>query len=183
MPTATPGTGLGPVWWTLIGAAALLVVVLGLLLIRRRRRRWSPAGRTPEQLALLSQAEVDRALRRAGAERPLWQPIALFFEDLNPPGTHRGGAESDAPSPANDPSASLIEDSVTVGRAADAALFDPIVISDERSRAAYQAALRVRKGLRRLQSTPRNEDDHKGRHGAPRTGGGAATRLHSHPND
>ena len=157
---AKRGSGLGPVWWTLIGVAAVLVVVLLLVLIRRRRR-WSPTGRTPEQLALLSQAEVDRALRRAGVERPLWQPLELFLDDLNASGTERSDAEPAATSPASHPTAPLIEDGVTVARAADAALFDPLTTSDERSRAAYQAALRVRKGLPRLELTPRNEEDQR----------------------
>ena len=153
---ATPGSGLGPVWWTLIGVAVVLVVVLVVLLIRRRRR-WSPAGRTPEQLALLSQAEVDRALRRAGVERPLWQPMERVFDDLSPPGTGRvrhgagchivgvGAAlrrwsKTASPLPARRTPPSSI----------------PLATSDERSRAAYEAALRVRKGLSSLQPTPRN---------------------------
>jgi hypothetical protein len=160
-PTATPGSGLGPVWSTLIGAAVVLVFVVVLLLIRQRRR-WSPAGRTPEQLALLSQAEVDRALRRAGVERPLWKPMELFFEDLHMPGTDRRDEELAATSPAKSPTASLIEDSVAVARAADAALFDPLATTEEGGRAAYQAALRVRRDLPRLQFTPRDQDEQMG---------------------
>ncbi len=151
-PMPTPGSGLGSVWWTVIGAAVVLVVVLVLLLIRRRRR-WSPAGRTPEQLALLSQAEVDRALRRAGVERPLWQPMERVFEDLGPPGAGRVDMEPSATAAAKERSASLIQDGVTVAHAADAALFDPLATSDERSRTAYEAALRVRKGLPGLRLT------------------------------
>ena len=133
--TATPtsGSGPGPAWWTLIGAAVVLVVVLVLLLIRRRRR-WSPARRSPDELALLSQAEVDRALHRAGVDRPPWQPMELFFEDLS----HSVGARSNvgpaSPSPTSDGAASLVADGITVARAADAALFDPLASSDERSR-------------------------------------------------
>jgi hypothetical protein len=145
--TKTSGSGLGPVAWTLIGAATVLVIVFVVLLIRRRRR-WSPAGRTPGQLALLSQAEVDRALRRAGVERPLWQPLELFFEDLRPPGTRRDNAGPTPPSAATTRTGSLIEDGVTVAHAADASLFDPFATSDERSHAAYEAALRVRKRLK-----------------------------------
>ncbi len=146
-PTATPApsTWLGPLWWMPIGAAVLLAVVVVLLLIRRRRR-WSPAGRTPDQLALLSQAEVDRALRRAGVERPLWQPMELFFEDLD----QRIGDRSDARPAASSSTASLVGDGVTVAHAADAALFDPLATSEERSRTAYEAALRVRKDLSKL---------------------------------
>jgi hypothetical protein len=155
-PLPSPDSGLGSVWWTLIGAAVVLVVVMVLLLIRRRRH-WSPAGRTPEQLALLSQAEVDRALRRAGVERPLWQPMERVFEDLSPPGTGRVDTEPAATSLARECPASLIQDGVTVAHAADAALFDPLATSAERSRAAYQAALRVRKGLSGLQSTSGRE--------------------------
>jgi hypothetical protein len=150
--TKSSGSGLGPVWWTLIGAATVLVIVIVLLLIRRRRR-WSPAGRTPGQLALLSQAEVDRALRRAGVERPLWQPLELFFEDLRPPGTRRDDAEPAAPSPTPARTGSLIEDGVIVSHAADASLFDPLATSDEGSHAAYQAALRVRKRLKDSKSS------------------------------
>ena len=167
-PTATHGSGLGPVWWTLIGVAAVIVLVFVLLLIRRRRR-WSPAGRTPEQLALLSQAEVDRALRRAGVERPLWQPMELFLEDLNPPETDWRDAEPATTWPGSYPTSSLIEDSITVAHAADTALFDPLGASDEKSRAAYQAALRIRKGLPGLQLTPRDGEKQLGSHGLPGT--------------
>ncbi len=147
--TATPasGSGLEIVGWTLIGAAAVLAVGLVVLLIRRRRR-WSPSGRTPEQLALLAQAEVGRALRRAGVERPLWQPMDFFFEDLSPQTPDRSDAGPAASSLASDRAASLIADGITVAHAADAALFDPLDTSDERSRAAYRAALRVRKELK-----------------------------------
>ena len=167
-PTSTVGSGLGPVWWTLIGVAAVLVLVFVLLLIRRRRR-WSPAGRTPEQLALLSRAEVDRALRRAGIERPLWQPMELFFEDLNPPGTDWRDAGPAGTSPGSYPTSSLLQDSITVAHAADAALFDPLATTDEKSRAAYRAALRVRKGLPTLQLTPRDREEQTESHGPPGT--------------
>jgi transglutaminase-like putative cysteine protease len=165
-PMPTPGSGLGSVWWTVIGAAVVLVVVLVLLLIRRRRR-WSPAGRTPEQLALLSQAEVDRALRRAGVERPLWQPMERVFEDLGPPGAGRVDMEPSATAAAKERSASLIQDGVTVAHAADAALFDPLATSDERSRTAYEAALRVRKGLPGLRLTPTYETGPNGESRSP----------------
>jgi hypothetical protein len=154
------------VWWTVIGAAVVLVVVLVLLLIRRRRR-WSPAGRTPEQLALLSQAEVDRALRRAGVERPLWQPMERVFEDLGPPGAGRVDMEPSATAAAKERSASLIQDGVTVAHAADAALFDPLATPDERSRTAYEAALRVRKGLPGLRLTPTHETGPNGESRSP----------------
>lgn len=143
----TSGSGLGPVWWTVIGAATVAVIVIVLLLLRRRRR-WSPAGRTPGELALLSQAEVDRALRRAGVERPLWQPLELFFEDMRPTGTPANHGEPAGPSPAPAGAGSLIEDGVTVAHAADASLFDPLGPSDERSHAAYEAAVRLRKRLK-----------------------------------
>jgi transglutaminase-like putative cysteine protease len=135
----TPSSGLRPVWWTLIGVVAVLAFVLVLLV---RRRRWSPVGRTPEQLAFLSQAEVDRALRRAGVQRPLWQPMDLFFEDFTTPGEVRGNME-----PATDRTEPLIEDGITVAHAVDAVLYDPVATSQERSCAAYEAALRLRKGL------------------------------------
>jgi transglutaminase-like putative cysteine protease len=147
-PTTMPTRGSGPglLWWTLIAAAAVLVVALVLLLIRRRRR-WSPAGRTADELALLSQAEVDRAFRRAGVERPLWQPMELFLEALSQPLGDRSDAGLAAPPPASDGAASLVEDGITVAHAADVALFDPLAASDERSHAAYEAALRMRKEL------------------------------------
>ena len=96
------------------------------VLIIRRRRRWSPSGRTPDQLALLAQAEVGRALRHARIERPLWQPMDLFFEDLSPQTPDRSDAGQSAPSQTSDRAASLIEDGITVAHAADAALFDPL---------------------------------------------------------
>jgi transglutaminase-like putative cysteine protease len=147
--TATPtsGPGLGTIGWTLIAAAAGLTIVLVVLIIRRRRR-WSPSGRAPDQLALLAQAEVERALRQRRFERPLWQPMDLFFEDLGPQTPDRSEASQSAPSQASDRAASLIGDGITVAHAADAALFDPLDTSDERSRAAYEAALRVRKELK-----------------------------------
>ena len=167
-PTPMPGSALGAVWWTLIGATAVLVFVLVLVLLIRRRRRWSPAGRTPEQLVLLSQAEVDRALRHAGIERPLWQPMELLFENLNPPGTDRLDTDPAATSPGSYPTAWLVEDGVTVAQAADAVLFDPLDTSDERSRSAYQAALRVLKGLSSLQLTTRHRRSQMASHGPPR---------------
>ena len=119
-----------------------------LLLLIRHRRRWSPARRTPGQLALLSQAEVDRALRRAGFERPPWKPLEIFLEDLSRPFQDRSDAGISDLLIADEGPAQLLEDGVTVAHAADAALFDPLATSDERSRAAYQAALRVREGLK-----------------------------------
>lgn len=150
--SSTPASsrGLGPVWWSLIGAAILLGLALVLLAIRRRRR-WSPAGRTPDQLALLSQAEVDRALRRAGFDRPQWEPMEPFFEDLLALTPEHAGTESAAASQTgNRRATALIEDGVIVARVADAALFDPLATSGESSSAAYQAALRLRKSLHDL---------------------------------
>jgi transglutaminase-like putative cysteine protease len=143
----TSTSALGTLGWTLIGAAAVLGIALALLLIRRRRR-WSPAGRTPDELALLSQAEVDRALRRAKIERPPWEPMEVLFEDLRPLGAALADTEASGPLGAVDRKVSLIEDGLTVAHVANAALFDPFATSDEESSAAYQAALRVRKGLR-----------------------------------
>jgi transglutaminase-like putative cysteine protease len=162
-PSVSPpsASGLGPFWWTLIGMAIVLVTVLVLLLIRRRRR-WSPAGRTPEQLALLSQAEVDRALRRAGVERPLWQPMEGVFENMSQPGAGRVDTEPAARAAAREHSASLIRDGMTVAHESDAALFDPIGTSDARSQAAYAAALRVRKGLSGLRLESRHESEPTG---------------------
>ena len=137
----TSALALGPVWWTVIVVAAVLVIALLLLLIIRRRR-WSPSGRTPNQLAILSLAEVDRGLRRAGVERPLWQPMELLFEDLKRIGGETDDADGDATK-----TASLIADGLTVARAADAALYDPIATSNEVSNAAYRAALRLSESL------------------------------------
>jgi transglutaminase-like putative cysteine protease len=146
--TASSGAGVAPVWWALIGLVVALTVIL-LLVIRRHRRRWSPSGRTPEELAALSQAEVDRALRRAGRERAQWQPLALSFVDLRVSGP--SGSETEYARPgsaaADARRVSLVEDGVMVAEAANAALFDPLGISDERSRAAYQAALRLKRAL------------------------------------
>jgi transglutaminase-like putative cysteine protease len=141
--TAAPGgAGLGTLGWALVGAAAVLTILVVFLLVRRRRR-WSPAGRSPDQLALLAQAEVERALRQVGVERPLWQPLDLLFEDLRP-----HDAEP------SDRAASLLADGMTVAATADAALFNPLGTSEERSRAAYDAALRVRKELKNVAALP-----------------------------
>jgi hypothetical protein len=61
-------------------------------------------------------------------------------------------AEPGAAPHASDRAASLIADCMTVAFAADAALFDPLATSDERSRAAYEAALRVRRELKATSS-------------------------------
>jgi transglutaminase-like putative cysteine protease len=147
----TSGSGLGVVAWALTGAAAVLVIALVVLLVRRRRR-WSPSGRTPAQLALLAQAEVERAFRHSGVERPLWQPMDRFFEDLRTESPDRSGTDPAALSQVGGRAASVIADGMTVAHTADAALFDPLDVSDESSRAAYQAALRVRKELKSSQS-------------------------------
>lgn len=131
---------LGPVGWTLIAAGAVFVVGLVVLFVRRRRR-WSPVGRSPEQLALLAHAEVGRALRRGGVERPRWQPMDLFFEDLTLDNADRSEQ-------ATATATSVIADGITVAHTADAALFDPFGTSEERSCAAYEAALRVRRELK-----------------------------------
>jgi hypothetical protein len=81
--------------------------------------------------------------------------MELLFEDLRPPGAERVEAGAAAASSARERAGSLIQDGITVARAADAALFDPLAVSDEKSHAAYEAALRVRKGLPTLQPTPR----------------------------
>jgi hypothetical protein len=144
--TATPGSSTGPgvVGWTLIGAVLALGVVLVALLIRRRRR-WSPAGRTPDELALLAQAEVGRSLRRAGLPRPAWQPLDLYFADMQ-------GFQDD------DRGGSLVADGLLVAHTADAALFAPVPPSDERSRAAYEAAMRIRRdGMGSSASAPSSD--------------------------
>jgi hypothetical protein len=51
-------------------------------------------------------------------------------------------------SPASDRHSLLIADGIAVAHAADAALFDPLATSGEQSRAAYEAALRVREELK-----------------------------------
>ena len=71
-----------------------------------------------------------------------------------------------------------IQDGITVARAADAALFDPLAISDERSRAAYEAALRVRKGLSEPSADAEKTGAGRiGRPGPPRTEGALGTAL------
>ena len=87
-------------------------------------------------------------MRRAGFERPPWKPLEIFLEDLSRPFQDRSDAGISDLLIADEGPAQLLEDGVTVAHAADAALFDPLATSDERSRAAYQAALRVREGLK-----------------------------------
>jgi hypothetical protein len=152
--TATSGSGPGTIGWILIGTAAVVVLLIVVLLVRRRRR-WSPTGRSPDQLALLAQDEVERALRHAGLERPLWQPLDRFFEDLGARTAVRsrsGPADSADSSEAAEDAPALIADGITVARNADAARFDPLGTSEGRSHAAYQAALRVREDLKNRQS-------------------------------
>jgi hypothetical protein len=73
--------------------------------------------------------------------------MELFLEALSQPLGDRSDAGLAAPPPASDGAASLVEDGITVAHAADVALFDPLAASDERSHAAYEAALRMRKEL------------------------------------
>jgi len=118
----------------LAGLAAALVAWLW-----RRHRRWSPNGRSPEQLAFLARDEVKRALRRTDLDQPPWQPLELTFE-----GMRRGGPRS----PTDVRTEQLVNDGITVARTADAALFAPEPIMPQRGIVAYQAALRVRDELR-----------------------------------
>jgi hypothetical protein len=74
--------------------------------------------------------------------------MEVLFEDLRPLGAALADTEASGPLGAVDRKVSLIEDGLTVAHVANAALFDPFATSDEESGAAYQAALRVRKGLR-----------------------------------
>ncbi len=83
-----------------------------------------------------------------GVERPLWQPLDLFFEDLSADASDPSDTGSAEPSLVSQTPASWIADGITVARAADAALFDPLPPSEETSRASYQAALRVRRDLK-----------------------------------
>jgi hypothetical protein len=72
----------------------------------------------------------------------------LYFEDLRARAEHGGDAGPDPRVPENESVAALIADGLTVAEGADAALFDPLGTSQERSETAYRAALRVRERLK-----------------------------------
>jgi transglutaminase-like putative cysteine protease len=129
----------------LAGLAAALVAFLWL-----RHRRWSPKGRSPEQMAFLARGEVERALRRADVDQPPWQPLALTFEEIGRSGPRsvHGQAATSRRSHTDRRTDLLVTDGMTVARVADAALFAPEPIVPERGIAAYEAALRVRHELR-----------------------------------
>jgi hypothetical protein len=148
--STTPPThsGLDVLWWTLLAFSVGLVAAL-VAIIWRHRRRWSPEGRTPEQMALLARDEVERALRRARVDHPPWQPLDLFFEEMSrtesrslrreavtPPGSQRSGCPD-----------ALVTDGFTVARIVDEALFGPEPISAKRGFTAYEAARRMRDEL------------------------------------
>ncbi len=131
--------------WAVISVAGLLLVVLAVIGLLRRRK-WSPAGRTPSELSLLAQAEVDRALRRAGVERPPWQPMGPYMEQVIERVADRGDSLTVRPGP--DDLGSLLANGVLVARSADRALFDPLPLSPATSRMAYDAARKMKRGLR-----------------------------------
>ena len=156
-PVPAPGApGLGSVWWALIGAAFVLVVVLVLLLIRRRRR-WSPRAARRGRWRSSPKPRWTERYAVPGSNAPCGNRWRVFFEDLSPPDAGRFDTEPATTSAARERSASLIQDGVTVAHAADAALFDPLGTSDVTSRAAYEAALRIRKDLSRHQLASRHE--------------------------
>ncbi len=143
---AGSSAGVSGTEWALIGVAGAIVIALGLF-VMRRRRRWSPAGRTPAELCVLAEAEVDRALRRAGAERPRWQPLRMYVEGLiDRVGTvHASSRGGDSVS--DDRLASLLADGARVAQVAECALFDPLPVSEGSCRAAYDTAIRLRHDL------------------------------------
>jgi transglutaminase-like putative cysteine protease len=156
VPSAAPThSGLGVLGWTLIALSVGLVAV-SVALFWRRRRRWSPKGRTPEELALLARDEVDRALRRAQVERPPWQPLVLFFEEMQRTGSRPMRRQTVAlpQSQIADRPDALVTDGFTVARVLDEALFAPEPISAERGLTAYEAARRVRDELGYVSRSP-----------------------------
>ena len=74
--------------------------------------------------------------------------MEVFFEELNHPVGDRSDGGPETLWPKGERAASLVADGITVARVADSALFDPLATSDEKSRDAYEAALRLRKGLK-----------------------------------
>jgi transglutaminase-like putative cysteine protease len=142
-------SGLGVLGWVVLALCAGLVVAL-VVALWRRRHRWSPQGRSPEQMAFLARDEVERALRRAQVDHLPWQPLDLTFEEMRRTGPRpsRPQAATSPPSPADTRTDLLFSDGITVAHVADAALFSPDSLAAERGFAAYEAALRVRLALR-----------------------------------
>ena len=142
-------SALGVLGWALLALLAGLVAAL-VVFLWRRHRRWSPKGRSPEQMAFLARDEVERALRRAEVDHPPWQPLDLTFGEMRrsgPPSVRRQAATS--PHLRTDSRTDvLVTDGITVARVADAALFAPEPVLAEQGMAAYEAALRVRHQLR-----------------------------------
>jgi transglutaminase-like putative cysteine protease len=142
-------SGLVVLGWALLALLAGLTTAL-VAFLWRRHRRWSPNGRSPEQMAFLARDEVERALRRAEVDHPPWQPLDLTFEEMRrsrPRPEHVEG-ETSPHSQADSHTDLLVTDGITVARVADDALFAPEPIAPERGIAAYEAALRVRRELR-----------------------------------
>lgn len=146
--TSPAHSGLAVLGWVLLVFSAALVAVV-VAVLWRRRRRWSPKGRTPEQLALLARDEVERALRRAQVDYPPWQPLDLTFEEMRRTRSRPLRPQTVTPpeSQTNDCTDDVVTDGITVARVADAAMFGPGPISAERGFGAYEAALRVRHEL------------------------------------
>ena len=149
--TAPARSDLGVLWWALVALGVGLMAV-GAAVLWRRRRRWSPKGRTPDELAVLARDEVERALRRAQVERAPWQPLDVFFDEMRPGSRSRRRPPVAWPeTQIGDRPDAVVADGLTVAFIADEALFGPEPISAERGSAAYEAARRVRDELGRGQ--------------------------------
>ena len=146
--TSEGHSGLGTLWWALLGLFAGLVAAL-VAFWWQRRRRWSPQGRSPEQLAFLARDEVERALRRAQVDHPPWQPLDVTFKEMQRTGRRpsRREAVTSPQSQSDYRTDLLVTDGITVAQVANEALFAPEPVPAERGLTAYEAALRVRRDL------------------------------------
>ncbi len=143
--TAAPvsSSGLGIVGWALVGAAVVLAVVA-----RAPPPPPSPPLVTGGSLTGPTGAPRSGRGRASVAPRGGRAPAVaasrssssrICARTIRTPG---------------DRAASLFADGITVATAADAALFDPLGTSAQRSQAAYEAALRVRQELQHAAAAP-----------------------------
>jgi transglutaminase-like putative cysteine protease len=132
--------------WLFLPLGGLVFVVAAMLAVVFRRRR-SAANREPLEMSLHAEATVDRALQRAGAARPPWEPLTKFVAELADRAATSPSAWLHASQSADQLHAAL-DDAARVARLAERARYGPGPVDGDGARAAHVAATRVRHGLR-----------------------------------
>jgi transglutaminase-like putative cysteine protease len=130
-------------WWPLVvlGAVAVALLLISVRFVGWRRRK-GPGGSVNERV-FHAEREVDRALRKAGATRPLWQPLPTFVAQLGEAVDATSGARH-----VTDQCRTVLIDAATVAATAERARYDVAPVAMSAADAAQDAARRVRVGMR-----------------------------------